>query len=46
MISQGKNDNTHFYIYGATLAAKTLVQVIAKEVHILGKYKKIKKNIN
>ena len=46
MISQGKNDNTHFCIYGATLVAKALAQAIAKEVPILGKYKKIKKNIN
>lgn len=40
MISQGKNDNTHFCIYGATLVAKALAQAIAKEVPIFGKYKK------
>lgn len=39
MISQGKNDKTHFYIYGATLVAKGLYQAFAKEIYILGKYK-------
>ena len=40
MISEGKNDNTHYTIYGATTTAKLLAEALVKEVPELAKYHK------
>lgn len=40
MISEGKDDNTHYTIYGATVTAKLLAEAIAEEVPELAQYHK------
>ena len=40
MISEGKDDNTHYTIYGATTTAKLLAEAISKEVPELEQYHK------
>ena len=40
MISEGKDDNTHYTIYGATTTAKLLAEAIIKEVPELAEYHK------
>ena len=40
MVSEGKNDNTHYTILGATTTAKLLAEAIVKEVPELAEYHK------
>ena len=40
MISEGKNDNTHYTIYGATTTAKLLAQAVVEEIPDLAQYYK------
>ena len=40
MISEGKDDNTHYTIYGATTTAKLLSEAIIKEIPELAEYHK------
>ena len=40
MISEGKDDNTHYTILGATTTAKLLAEAISKEVPELEQYHK------
>ena len=38
MISEGKNDNTHYTIYGATTTAKLLAEAVVNEIPDLAQY--------
>ena len=40
MVSEGKDDNTHYTIYGATVTAKLLAEAIVQEVPELAEYLK------
>ena len=40
MVSEGKDDNTHYTIYGATTTAKLLSEAIVKEIPELAEYHK------
>ena len=40
MVSEGKDDNTHYTIYGATITAKLLAEAIVQEVPELAEYLK------